>query len=136
MFFIIYSHMTNHIEEISEKTWENKVKKENTPVFIMFYNPTCPHCHSIEPYFDQYAGELKDNVYFFKMNIAENNGIAQRYGILGTPTFIFFCHGKAVRSIVGAIYPSLLKKTIEEGLQTGSDCEKKTTWFEGISGYT
>ena len=127
--------MSTQIEEISQQNWENKVEKENKPVFIMFYSPTCPHCHSIEPYFDQYAEELEDDVYFFKMNIAENNRISKRFRILGTPTFIFFCHGRAIRSIVGSIYPSLLKKTIEEGLKTGSDCVKKTTWFEGISGY-
>lgn len=132
---MISDHMSNKIDEIAENTWESTVEKEDHPVFIMFYSPTCPHCHSIEPYFNQYADELKDEVKFYKMNIAKNQDIAQRFGILGTPTFIFYCHGKPVRSIVGSIYPSLLKKTIEEGMQTGSDCAKKTTWFEGISGY-
>ena len=132
---MISDHMSHTIEEIYENIWGQKVENEKNPVFIMFYSPTCPHCQSIEPYFDRYADELRDEVLFYKMNIVENQGIAQRFGILGTPTFIFYCHGKPIRSIVGSIYPSLLKKTIEEGLQTGSDCVKKTTWFEGISGY-
>jgi thioredoxin 1 len=133
---MISDYMSYTIEDISENNWEHKVENEKNPVFIMFYSPTCPHCHSIEPYFNQYADELKNDVLFYKMNISENQDIAQRFGILGTPTFIFYCHGKPVRSIVGSVYPSLLKKTVEEGLQTGSDCAKKTTWFEGISGYT
>jgi thiol-disulfide isomerase/thioredoxin len=118
---MITDYMSQSNEEISEKDWKQKVEKQVNPVFLMFYSPTCPHCHSIEPYFDQYADELKDDVKFYKMNIAENQEIANRFGILGTPTFIFYCHGKPVRSIVGSIYPSLLKKTIEEGLQTGSE---------------
>jgi thioredoxin-like negative regulator of GroEL len=123
------------IQEISNKDWNDLVTTEKKPVFIMFFSPTCPHCHTIEPYFNQYAEELKKDVLFLKMNIQENQIIAQQFGILGTPTFIFFCHGKPIQSIVGSIYPSLLKKTVQEGLQNGSDCVKKTTWFEGISGY-
>jgi thioredoxin-like negative regulator of GroEL len=127
--------MKQEIKEISERKWKELVEKENKPVFIMFFSPKCPHCHSIEPFFIKYAKELKSDVKFFRMNIAKYQTIAQRFGILGTPTFIFFCHGKPIRSIVGSVYPSLLKKTVEEGLQSGSECVNKTTWFEEITGY-
>jgi thiol-disulfide isomerase/thioredoxin len=106
------------------------------PIFVMFKSPTCPHCQSIEPFFNQYAEEFKTYVIFITINVAENKNIITQYGIMGTPSFIFLCKGKPVSSIVGSVYPALLKKTVEDGLQYGKDCANKTTWFQqGITGY-
>ena len=129
--------MVSDILEIKDKDWNKKILQSSKPVFVMFYSPTCPNCHTIKPYFDQYSDEFKDKVLFASMNVFENQKTASLYHILGVPTFYFICNGKPVNSIVGAVYPSLLKKTIEDGFQFGEDCRKKTTWLDsGITGYS
>ena len=45
-----------------------------------------------------------------RLNIMTNLWTAERYGIRSTPSFKFFCDGKPVREMVGAVYPALLKK--------------------------
>jgi thioredoxin-like negative regulator of GroEL len=126
------------ILELNDKNWEKNVEKGKKPVIVMFYSNTCPHCHTIKPYFDKYAKDFKDKIIFAKVNIMNNPTIISRYGIMGTPTFKFFCNGKPIQEFVGAIYPTLLKKNIEDAMQNSPQCLKNTTWidFGGITGYT
>lgn len=102
----------------------------------MFYSPTCVFCHQIEPYFRSYAEEYKDKILFARINIMTSLWIAEKYGIRSTPTFKFFCEGKPVQEMVGAIYPALLKKMVDEVLIHGKECAKNSTEIDyDISGY-
>jgi len=102
----------------------------------MFSSPTCSNCTQMIPYFEAYSKEYKDKVAFVKLNIMKNMSIAQKYGVMGTPTFKFFCKGHPVQEIVGAIYPALIKKLIDDGFTYGKDCVDKTTWIPpSITGY-
>ena len=126
----------NDVIEIGEDTWEKIVEEGEKPVMTMFFSETCPYCKQMEPYFEEYAKDFKDKVVFAKVNVVNNPTIVGRYGIMGTPTFKFFCKGRPIQELAGAMYPTLLKKAIEDGLQHGSKCVKNTTWIDpGITGY-
>ena len=102
----------------------------------MFYSPTCAFCHQMEPYFKSYAVEYRDSVVFVRINIMTNQWTAERYGVRSTPTFKFFCEGKPVQEMVGAIYPALLKKMVDEVLVHGKECAKNSTTINyDITGY-
>ena len=49
---------------------------------------------------------------------------------MGTPTFKFFCQGRLVVEKTGAMYPTLIKNMVEEGLKQGETCTKNTTWID------
>ena len=103
----------------------------------MFSSPTCPFCKQMEPSFEEYAEEFKDKVIFAKVDISKSPTIASRYGVMGTPTFKFFCSGKPVYEITGAVYPSLIKKAVEDTLENGKACADSTTWNPPeITGYS
>lgn len=122
---------------LTDQIWEKIVEKGNKPVFVMFYSDHCSFCQQMEPYFNGYAQEFKEKILFAKVDITQNPMIIQRYGIMGTPTFKFFCHGHPIQELSGAVYPTLLKKLIEDGLSHGSECEQQTTWIDSsITGYT
>lgn len=90
----------------------------------------------MEPYFKEYAVEFAGKVSFARLDVAANRWTGERYGIRGTPTFKFFCSGKPVMELVGAIYPAMLKKRIEEVLVYGEDCAKNSTEIDyEITGY-
>jgi len=129
--------MTNkNIAELDEYTWEKKVEKNNKPVVVMFSSPTCPYCLQMEPYFEEYAVEFKDRIEFAKVDITKSPTISSRYGVLGTPTFKFFCKGKPIHEMTGAMYPPLLKKSVEETLEHGEKCVDNATWHPPvINGY-
>ena len=122
--------------EADDLSWEKTVEKGTKPVVVMFYSPTCAFCHQMEPYFKNYAVEYKDSVVFVRINIMTNQWTAERYGVRSTPTFKFFCEGKPVQEMVGAIYPALLKKMVDDVLIHGKECAKNSTTINyDITGY-
>jgi len=122
--------------EADDLSWEKTVEGGTKPVAVMFYSPTCAFCHQMEPYFKNYAVEYRDSVVFVRINIMTNQWTAERYGVRSTPTFKFFCEGKPVQEMVGAIYPALLKKMIDDVLIHGKECAKNSTIINyDITGY-
>jgi thioredoxin-like negative regulator of GroEL len=120
----------SEIKDLDDSNWESNVEKGSKPVFVMFYSPTCAFCKQMEPYFYEYSNDFKGKVIFARVNVVKNPTIISRYGIMGTPTFKYFCKGRPIQEISGAIYHTLLKKTVEDGLRHGDNCEKNTSWIE------
>ena len=116
---------------------KRQYKKSSNPVLVMFYSQDCPHCHIMDPYFQSYAQEFEGKITFVKVDIISNIVIAAKYGVLGTPTFTLFCKGHSIQNYVGEMYPSLIKKMVEDGLQNCLQCIDKATWiYPNITGYT
>jgi thioredoxin 1 len=113
--------------EVDDTSWEKEVELSELPVLVMFFSQTCVHCKEMEPYFIQYALEYEGTVKFTKLNVVESPFTADRYGVMATPTFTFFCQGKPVQNLAGAVYPTLLKKLIDESLEHGEQCLEKST---------
>lgn len=125
------------VVEINDMTWGQMVEESSKPVVVMFYSPTCPYCKAMEPYFADYAQQFKSTVTFARFDIASNPWTTERYGIMGTPTFKFFCHGRPVWEQVGEIYPTILKNALENMVNYGEECVKKSTpRGQDITGYT
>ncbi|MDD4248628.1 MAG: thioredoxin family protein [Methanosarcina sp.] len=127
----------SNVIEIEDATWGQQVEDSKKPVIVMFYSPACPYCKAMEPYFVDYAKEYRDSAVFARLNVTTNLWTAEKYGVQGTPTFKFFCHGKPVWEQVGQIYPSILKNAVRDMVQYGEECIRKTTPVgQDITGYT
>jgi thioredoxin-like negative regulator of GroEL len=128
--------MQEFLVELTDLNWERTVEKSDRPVAVMFYSPTCAFCHQMEPYFRNYARDYKDTVQFARLDIMTSPWTAERYGVRSTPTFKFFCNGRPVQEMVGAVYPALLKKMVDEVLIHGKECAKNSTEIDyEITGY-
>jgi thioredoxin 1 len=122
--------------EVDDRTFHDQVEKAQLPVAVMFYTPTCVHCRAMAPYYAQYAQEYKDKVLFARVDVSANLFTGERYGVKGTPTFKFFCQGRPVTELVGAVYPAILKRTVDEVLVHGKECISNSTEIDyDITGY-
>ena len=122
--------------ELTDMNWERTVEKSGRPVAVMFYSPTCAFCHQMDPYFRNYAREYKDSISFARLDIMTSPWTAERYGVRSTPTFKFFCDGKPVQEMVGAVYPVFLKKMVDDVIVHGRECAKNSTVIDyEITGY-
>jgi len=124
------------IIEVDDLSWSKLFEREGMPIVVMFYSPTCSHCRKMEPYFNEYAIKFKGKVIFARANVMNAFYVVKKYGIMSTPTFKFFCDARPVEELVGAIYPPLLKKAIEDVLKYGKECAEKSTFIgHDITGY-
>jgi len=127
---------TGDLQDIADLDWEQKVEKNSKPVFAMFYSPSCGHCIRIMPSVEELAKDFGSEVEFVKINLLKYDYIGERYGVKATPTFFFFCGGKPVQTRVGAVFPAMLKKMVEEMVTQGEACRLSSTeWKYEVTGY-
>lgn len=119
--------MAGKIREIDEKEFVNILKKEDKLIIVQFYTNTCPNCAAIAPTYIKLSEELHKNAAFTKVNAEANQNLAMKYGILGVPTFKFFCSGQPVGELVGSINATLLRNTIKDYIRHRTECVSKTT---------
>ncbi|KAK4297141.1 hypothetical protein Pmani_030414 [Petrolisthes manimaculis] len=70
-------------------------------VIVDFYATWCGPCKIIAPKLEAMS-KVKTNVVFLKVDVDENEEVAQEYQITCMPTFLFFKNGKKVDSFSGA----------------------------------
>ena len=91
------------VREVTDRDFEVEVEKSPEPTVVIFVSDACPHCRTLMPYVEGFARDFRNRVRFVTMDVVANPWTAERYGVRGTPTFKFFCHGRPVQELVGAI---------------------------------
>jgi thioredoxin 1 len=98
--------MFGGIEEIGAMEWKERVLASKRLVVVEFWHQGCPHCRAVAPVYDELALEYGDKLKFARLDVlasSENQQLAAKHGIMGTPTFMFFCGGRPVNGVVGAL---------------------------------
>jgi thioredoxin len=73
------------------------------PVLVDAWAEWCGPCRMIAPVLDQLAAEAGGRYKIAKLNVDENPGISQQFGIRSIPTMLIFQNGKLVDQITGAV---------------------------------
>ncbi len=98
--------------DVTEATFEQEVLNSDTLVLVDFWAVWCGPCHAVAPVLEKIADERKDELKLVKVNIDDEQGLAQRFGVMSIPTMILFKNGEPAAAAVGA-HP---KGTIERQL--------------------
>lgn len=120
-------HMT--VENITSKSWEQKVTRSEMPVVVNFSAVRCGFCKALEPLYnrlsEQYAGKMN----FLKLMVddPQNHEVLHRASIEGTPTLKFYCRGREVGEHVGYAIEPVLKNKIDTALQEMESCLQNST---------
>ncbi len=87
---------------VTEASFEQEVLQSETPVLVDFWAEWCGPCHAVAPVLDKIAEEHEGELKLVKVNIDENQGLAQRYGVMSIPMMILFKDGEPAAATVGA----------------------------------
>ena len=103
-------------QEVTDASFQNDVLESDLPVLVDFWAPWCGPCRMVAPVVDELSDEYDGKVAFYKLNTAENPGVATTYGIRSIPTLLVFKSGDVVGQIVGFRPKKDLAKRLDEAL--------------------
>ena len=89
------------VRTITSSTFALLVLEGKGPIAVEFMSYGCAHCQTIEPVLQQVAEMVKQKENIFRVNVAVEPELADRYEIQGTPTLITFLDGKEVGRVEG-----------------------------------
>ncbi len=118
--------MTRKMIDVTSANFEEQVLRASQSVLVDFWAPWCGPCRAVTPMLEQIASE-HPGVRAVKVNIDEEPGLAQRYGVLSIPTIIRFDGGGPSGTFVGLRPKSVLEKAL--GL-----CGQETSNFGEVKG--
>ena len=110
--YIEDSNSSDFIEKVIEKSKE-------IPVLVDFWAPWCNPCKQLTPILEESIRSLKGKVKLIKINIDENQGIAQQLKIQSVPTVLAFFDSKPINGFAGLKNSSEINAFLKEILEAG-----------------
>ena len=89
------------LEHFTSASFEQAVAGDK-PVLVDFFATWCGPCRMIAPSVEEIAAAFDGRAVVGKVDVDEEPGIAQRFGVMSIPTLIFMKGGKVVEQAVGA----------------------------------
>jgi thioredoxin 1 len=93
--------MGNTVSAVTASSFENEVLKSSKTVIVDFWAEWCGPCKMLAPLLDEIATEQGDKVKIVKVNVDQEQSLAQKYNISSIPTLLFFKGGQVKEQVVG-----------------------------------
>ncbi|WP_138275999.1 thioredoxin [Rhodoluna limnophila] len=104
-------------KDVTTASFQADVLSSSKPVLVDFWAEWCGPCRMVSPILDQIAEEYADKIEVVKVNVDDEPGLAQQYGITGIPALQVFKGGQVVKAMVGAKPKQILVNDLAEFLQ-------------------
>ncbi|MBI2084841.1 MAG: thioredoxin fold domain-containing protein [Candidatus Aenigmarchaeota archaeon] len=116
--------------DVNGKNWNKEVLAAELPVVVDFWHNQCVWCKALAPLYETLSKEYKNKAKFVKLNILEsheNSNLAEKYGIMSTPTIKVFCKGQVIGEAIGYMPKEKLKDEIDRILERSEACLAQST---------
>ncbi len=103
------------VKEFTDDNFDAEVLQSEGPVLVDFWAPWCGPCRQITPMIEELASE-NPAIKIGKVNIDDNPGAAQRFGISSIPTLLVFKGGEVAESFVGVRPKAALQEALDSAV--------------------
>ena len=97
---------------VSTDTFQAEVLEAGVPVLVEFYSDSCIPCKQMSPILgdlgDDYEGRLK----VVKVNVNFDGTLAETYGVMASPTVLFFKDGEEQSRLRGLQNKAQLEEVV------------------------
>jgi thioredoxin 1 len=100
-------------KELTTAEFDTEVLQSDKPYLVDFWASWCGPCRALSPIVEQVADENASRMNTGKVNVDEEQTLAQRYRVASIPTLILFKDGEAAAVSVGAVPKDELMRRIE-----------------------
>ena len=88
--------------KINKVNFQKEVKNSDKSVLLDFYADWCGPCRMVSPIVDEIAEERND-IKVGKINVDQENELAEAFGVYSIPTLVVMKDGKIVNQAIGAL---------------------------------
>lgn len=106
--------MSEIAKTVTDTNFDTDVIGADGPVLVDFWAEWCGPCRMLAPAVESIAGVYEGRADVYKMNVDENTGVPQRFGIRGIPTLILFKGGHEQERLVGAVSQEAIARVIDK----------------------
>lgn len=106
------------LTKFTDQEFATKVLQADQPVLVDFWAPWCGPCQMQNPILEELNKELGKKGMIAKVNVDENQQLAQKYGVMSIPTLLLFNKGHVVKQWMGVQNKETLKAEFHELLKT------------------
>lgn len=92
----------------------NEIIQQSKPTLVDFFATWCVPCRMQAPILEEVKKTLGDKVNIIKIDIDQNQPVAQRYNVQSIPTLIVFKGGEALWRAVGVQQANILEAKLRE----------------------
>lgn len=89
------------VEELTNGEFEEFI--QDGLAFVDFFADWCMPCMMMAPIVEEMAEKFKGKIKIGKVNIEDNQKIAQKYNVSSIPNFIVFKDGEVIDQFVGGM---------------------------------
>lgn len=99
---------------LNKNNYQKEVIESEQPVLIDFWAPWCGPCKMLSPTVDELSKDLTGKVKIAKVNVDEEQELAQAFRVMSIPMLAVMRGGKLVSSSVGLQSKEKILKMLEK----------------------
>jgi len=103
-----------NVPELTKNEFDDFIKEGL--VFVDFFADWCMPCVMMGPVIDELNEKFKGKIKFGKVDVGENQEIAQRFDVSSIPNMTLLKNGKIIDQFIGAMPSEELEKRLKKFL--------------------
>lgn len=113
--------LSDNYKKIYDMSDFNQIIQENKPTLVDFFATWCGPCRAQAPILEAVKQKMGDKANILKVDVDQNQALAQQFRVSSIPTLILFKNGMAVWRGVGVHQEDMLVQKLTDHLETKSD---------------